>query len=232
MHLKYLSLCLFSLGLTACAQHGVRPQVASASLEQKAIQSVNAMYEYPSYDYRGNFKITVDPSQIKQNVKAENTAKLDAELQKKVDQYLREQKVALSKAQKQTLYAAIANEQGDLGLTSSARSEKINTVLFNLLNDLQFSYDGSIHYRQKMGSFNLTARYEKPTLLVQAKLPMVLDLENYKFYINYFGLMPYLVNKDNQNNLAYVDFSKYKAFFKNVDKKKFIEYLKASSAVS
>ncbi|MDH2523018.1 hypothetical protein [Acinetobacter baumannii] len=232
MHLKYLSLCLFSLGLTACAQHGVRPQVASASLEQKAIQSVNAMYEYPSYDYRGNFKITVDPSQIKQNVKAENTAKLDAELQKKVDQYLREQKVALSKAQKQTLYAAIANEQGDLGLTSSGRSEKINTVLFNLLNDLQFSYDGSIHYRQKMGSFNLTARYEKPTLLVQAKLPMVLDLENYKFYINYFGLMPYLVNKDNQNNLAYVDFSKYKAFFKNVDKKKFIEYLKASSAVS
>ncbi|HGH3634511.1 TPA: hypothetical protein ACJK7C_001164 [Acinetobacter baumannii] len=232
MHLKYLSLCLFSLGLTACAQHGVRPQVASASLEQKAIQSVNAMYEYPSYDYRGNFKITVDPSQIKQNVKAENTAKLDAELQKKVDQYLREQKVALSKAQKQTLYAAIANEQGDLGLTSSARSEKINTVLFNLLNDLQFSYDGTIHYRQKMGSFNLTARYEKPTLLVQAKLPMVLDLENYKFYINYFGLMPYLVNKDNQNNLAYVDFSKYKAFFKNVDKKKFIEYLKASSAVS
>ncbi|PRO38884.1 hypothetical protein [Acinetobacter baumannii] len=232
MHLKYLSLCLFSLGLTACAQHGVRSQVASASLEQKAIQSVNAMYEYPSYDYRGNFKITVDPSQIKQNVKAENTAKLDAELQKKVDQYLREQKVALSKAQKQTLYTAIANEQGDLGLTSSARSEKINTVLFNLLNDLQFSYDGSIHYRQKMGSFNLTARYEKPTLLVQAKLPMVLDLENYKFYINYFGLMPYLVNKDNQNNLAYVDFSKYKAFFKNVDKKKFIEYLKASSAVS
>ncbi|MDC4862657.1 hypothetical protein NQ912_03505 [Acinetobacter baumannii] len=232
MHLKYLSLCLFSLGLTACAQHGVRPQVASASLGQKAIQSVNAMYEYPSYDYRGNFKITVDPSQIKQNVKAENTAKLDAELQKKVDQYLREQKVALSKAQKQTLYAAIANEQGDLGLTSSARSEKINTVLFNLLNDLQFSYDGSIHYRQKMGSFNLTAKYEKPTLLVQAKLPMVLDLENYKFYINYFGLMPYLVNKDNQNNLAYVDFSKYKAFFKNVDKKKFIEYLKASSAVS
>lgn len=232
MHLKYLSLCLFSLGLTACAQHGVRSQVASASLEQKAIQSVNAMYEYPSYDYRGNFKITVDPSQIKQNVKAENTAKLDAELQKKVDQYLREQKVALSKAQKQTLYAAIANEQGDLGLTSSTRSEKINTVLFNLLNDLQFSYDGSIHYRQKMGSFNLTAKYEKPTLLVQAKLPMVLDLENYKFYINYFGLMPYLVNKDNQNNLAYVDFSKYKAFFKNVDKKKFIEYLKASSAVS
>jgi len=37
--------------------------------------------------------------------------------------------------------------------------------------------------------------------------------------------MPYLVNKDNQNNLAYVDFSKYKGFFINVDQKKFIDYL-------
>lgn len=85
---------------------------------------------------------------------------------------------------------------------------------------------------KKMGSLNLTARYEKPTLLVQAKLPMVLDLKDYKFYVNYFGLMPYLVNKDNQNNLAYVDFSKYKNLFTNVDMKKFVEYAKASSAVS
>lgn len=77
-----------------------------------------------------------------------------------------------------------------------------------------------------MGSFNLTARYEKPTLLVQAKLPMVLDLENYKFYINYFGLMPYLVNKDNQNNLAYVDFSKYKAFFKMSIRRNLLNTLK------
>ena len=88
-----------------------------------------------------------------------------------------------------------------------------------------------MHYRQKMGSFNLTARYEKPTLLVQAKVPMVLDLNNYKFYINYFALMPYLVNKENQNNLAYLDFSKYQAMFKQVDYKKFAEYVKASSAV-
>ncbi|MFI8144389.1 hypothetical protein [Acinetobacter sp. ABJ_C5_2] len=232
MHLKYLSLCLFSLGLTACAQHSVRPQVTSANLEQKAIRSVNAIYEYPSYDYRGNFKITVDPTQIKQNSKAENTPKLDAELQKKVDQYLHEQKVSLSKAQKQALYAAIINQQDDLGLNASAGSEKFNTILFNLINDLQFSYDGSIHYRQKMGSFNLTARYEKPTLLVQAKLPMVVDLENYKFYVNYFALMPYLVNKESQNNLTYFDFSKYKDLLKDVDVKKLVEYLKASSAVS
>lgn len=232
MHLKYLSLCLFSLGLTACAQHNLRPSVASANLDQKVIQGMNAMYEYPSYDYRGHFKVNVDPNQPKKISAVEKTAQLDAEVQKKVDQYLREQKINLNKKQKQALYAAIANEQSASGVSGESRSEKVNAVLINLLNDLQFSYDGSVHYRQKMGSFNLTARYEKPTLLVQAKLPMVLDLKDYKFYVNYFGLMPYLVNKDNQNNLAYVDFSKYKNLFTNVDMKKFVEYAKASGAVS
>ncbi|CAI3140399.1 hypothetical protein MWMV8_MWMV8_01293 [Acinetobacter calcoaceticus] len=232
MHLKYLSLCLFSLGLTACAQHNLRPSVASANLDQKVIQGMNAMYEYPSYDYRGHFKVNVDPNQPKKISAVEKTVQLDAEVQKKVDQYLREQKINLNKKQKQALYAAIANEQSASGVSGESRSEKVNAVLINLLNDLQFSYDGSVHYRQKMGSFNLTARYEKPTLLVQAKLPMVLDLKDYKFYVNYFGLMPYLVNKDNQNNLAYVDFSKYQNLFTNVDMKKFIEYAKASSAVS
>ncbi|MBJ9723155.1 hypothetical protein I5515_15265 [Acinetobacter calcoaceticus] len=232
MHLKYLSLCLFSLGLTACAQHNLRPSVPSANLDQKVIQGMNAMYEYPSYDYRGHFKVNVDSNQPKKVSTVEKTAQLDAEVQKKVDQYLREQKINLNKKQKQALYAAIANEQSVSGVSSEPRSEKVNAVLINLLNDLQFSYDGSVHYRQKMGSLNLTARYEKPTLLVQAKLPMVLDLKDYKFYVNYFGLMPYLVNKDNQNNLAYVDFSKYKNLFTNVDMKKFVEYAKASSAVS
>lgn len=232
MHLKYLSLCLFSLGLTACAQHNLRPSVASANLDQKVIQGMNAMYEYPSYDYRGHFKVNVDPNQPKKISTVEKTAQLDAGVQKKVDQYLREQKTNLNKKQKHALYAAIANEQSVSGVSDESRSEKVNAVLINLLNDLQFSYDGSVHYRQKMGSLNLTARYEKPTLLVQAKLPMVLDLKDYKFYVNYFGLMPYLVNKDNQNNLAYVDFSKYKNLFTNVDMKKFVEYAKASSAVS
>ncbi|UGQ30257.1 hypothetical protein [Acinetobacter calcoaceticus] len=232
MHLKYLSLCLFSLGLTACAQHSLRPSVASAHLDQKVIQGMNAMYEYPSYDYRGHFKVNVDSNQPNKISTVEKSAQLDAEVQKKVDQYLREQKINLNKKQKQALYAAIANEQSVSGVSGESRSEKVNAVLINLLNDLQFSYDGSVHYRQKMGSFNLTARYEKPTLLVQAKLPMVLDLKDYKFYVNYFGLMPYLVNKDNQNNLAYVDFSKYKDLFTNVDMKKFVEYAKASGAVS
>lgn len=65
MHLKYLSLCLFSLGLTASVQHNLRPSVASTQLDQKVIQGMNVIYEYPSYDYRGHFKVSVDPNQSK-----------------------------------------------------------------------------------------------------------------------------------------------------------------------
>lgn len=48
---------------------------------------------------------------------------------------------------------------------------------------------------------------------------MVLDLNNYTSIILHW--MPYLVNKENQNNLAYLDFSKYQGLFKQVDYKKF-----------
>ncbi|ENX60298.1 MULTISPECIES: hypothetical protein [Acinetobacter] len=227
MRIKYLTLCLMGLSLSACSQHVIKTNTASTNLEQKAINSINAMYEYPSYDYRGKFNIHVEPQQNNTNTKADN-APLDAALKQKVDQYLRDQKVNLNSKQKQALYVALAQEQKSYGQT---KVDKFTQIAANVLNDMQFEYDGSVHYRQKMGSFNLTARYEKPTLLVQAKVPMVLDLNNYKFYINYFALMPYLVNKDSQNNLAYLDFSKYQDMFKQVDYKKFAEYVKASGAV-
>ncbi|ENV10384.1 hypothetical protein F966_01563 [Acinetobacter higginsii] len=227
MSIKYLTLCLMGLSLSACSQHVIKTNTASTNLEQKAINSINAMYEYPSYDYRGKFNIHVEPQQNNTNTKADN-APLDAVLKQKVDQYLRDQKVNLNSKQKQALYVALAQEQKSYGQT---KVDKFTQIVANVLNDMQFEYDGSVHYRQKMGSFNLTARYEKPTLLVQAKVPMVLDLNNYKFYINYFALMPYLVNKDSQNNLAYLDFSKYQDMFKQVDYKKFAEYVKASGAV-
>ncbi|NIE96639.1 hypothetical protein F3J02_09130 [Acinetobacter sp. Tr-809] len=227
MRIKYLTLCLMGLSLSACSQHVIKTNSASANLEQKAINSINAMYEYPSYDYRGKFNIHVEPQQNNANGKVDN-APLDAALKQKVDQYLRDQKVNLNSKQKQALYVALAQEQKSYG---QSKVDKFTQIVANVLNDMQFEYDGSVHYRQKMGSFNLTARYEKPTLLVQAKVPMVLDLNNYKFYINYFALMPYLVNKDSQNNLAYLDFSKYQDMFKQVDYKKFAEYVKASGAV-
>ena len=227
MRLKYLTLCVLGLSLSACSQHVIKTNVGSASLEQKAINSLNAMYEYPSYDYKGKFNVHVDLDQNKKTATAEKKT-LDSKLKQKVEQYLREQKVSLNAKQKQALYAALAQESKAEG---KSKADQFANIMTNVLNDMQFEYDGSVHYRQKMGSFNLTARYEKPTLLVQAKVPMVLDLNDYKFYINYFALMPYLVNKENQNNLAYLDFSKYQDAFKQVDYKKFVEYVKASSAV-
>lgn len=227
MRLKYLTLCLMGLSLSACSQHVIKTNPATVNLEQKAVNSLNAIYEYPSYDYRGKFNIHVDQEPSKNTAKAE-PASLEPALKQKVDQYLREQKVNLNNKQKQALYTALAQEQKSAG---RSKADKFTQVMTNILNEMQFEYEGSVHYRQKMGSLNLTARYEKPTLLVQAKVPMVLDLNHYKFYINYFALMPYLVNKDNQNKLAYLDFSKYQDAFKQVDYKKFAEYVKASSAV-
>ncbi|EXB26987.1 hypothetical protein J537_1682 [Acinetobacter baumannii 1437282] len=227
MRLKYLTLCLMGLSLSACSQHVIKTNPATVNLEQKAVNSLNTIYEYPSYDYRGKFNIHVDQEPSKNTAKAE-PASLEPALKQKVEQYLREQKVNLNNKQKQALYTALAQEQKSAG---RSKADKFTQVMTNILNEMQFEYEGSVHYRQKMGSLNLTARYEKPTLLVQAKVPMVLDLNHYKFYINYFALMPYLVNKDNQNKLAYLDFSKYQDAFKQVDYKKFAEYVKASSAV-
>ena len=205
MRLKYLTLCLLGLGLSACSQHVIKTNSGSKNLEQKAINSLNAMYEYPSYDYRGKFNVHVDLEQNKSTASSAQSS-LDAALKQKVDQYLQDQKVNLNSKQKQALYIALAQEQKT---STASKADQFAQVMVNILNDMQFEYDGSVHYRQKVGSFNLTARYEKPTLLIQAKVPMVLDLNNYKFYINYFALMPYLVNKENQNNMAYLDISKY-----------------------
>ncbi|RLZ10395.1 hypothetical protein EAH57_03590 [Acinetobacter sp. 2JN-4] len=227
MRLKYLTLCLLGLSLSACSQHVIKTNTGTASLEQKAINSINAMYEYPSYDYRGKFNVHIEPNQNKSAASLQS-APLDDALKQKVEQYLRDQKVNLNSKQKQALYDALAQDKSSY---SQTKVDKVIQSMATILNDMQFEYDGSVHYRQKLGSFNLTARYEKPTLLVQAKMPMVLDLNDHKFYVNYFGFMPYLVNKENQSNLAYFDFSKYQGLIKQVDYKKFVEYLKASSGV-
>ncbi len=228
MRLKYLTLCVLGFSLSACSQHVIKTNAGAIHLEQKAINSLNAMYEYPSYDYRGKFNVHVD---VDQKTATNSTGKqeLDSTIKQKIDQYLRDQKVSLDVKQKQALYAALSTQQP---MTAKGnKADQFTRIMTNVLNDLQFEYDGSVHYRQKMGSLNLTARYEKPTLLVQAKVPMVIDLKDYKFYVNYFALMPYLVNKENQNNLAYLDFSKYQNLFKQVDYKKFVEYVKASGAI-
>ena len=215
------------LSLSACSTAVIKTNANPANLEQKAINGINAMYEYPSYDYRGKFNIHVDQDQSTSTTNIEEKV-LDLKLKQKVDQYLQAQKVSLNAQQKQALYTALASQPHG---SVSSKADRFAQMMTNILNDMQFEFDGSVHYRQKMGSLNLTARYEKPTLLVQAKVPMVLDLKSYKFYVNYFALMPYLVNQESQNNLAYLDFSKFQNELKQVEMGKFVDYIKASSAV-
>ena len=235
MRLKKLSLCLFALSLTACSSHVIKSNNATSnSLDQRASNGINAMFDYPSYDYNGTFKFALDENPSKKTSTSiatqENKKSADPELEKQVQAVLKAQRIHLTTAQLQQLYQAIAAE--DLkGLDSSSRSSKVESFLMNFLSELQFSYDGSIHYKQKLASMNLTARYERPTLLVQAKVPMIVDFDHYKFYTNYFALMPFMVNKDSQNSLAYIDFSKYKNEFQKLDLKAMVLYLKESSAL-
>lgn len=66
MRLKYLSLCLLGLSLSACSSHVIKTNTSPAnSIEQRAANGVNAMYEYPSYDYNGRFNVALDIDQSK-----------------------------------------------------------------------------------------------------------------------------------------------------------------------
>lgn len=185
VRLKYLTYCVLGLSLSGCTQHVIKTNSVNQTDRERIISGLNAIYETPSYDYSGQFKVNIQPKPQNNTVKnAASEQKLDQKLQQKIDRSLLEQGVRLSAQQKQQLYGAIAqqslraNNQGSLG-----NLDKMMDIGINILNDVQFSYDGSVHYRERMGSFNLTARYEKPTLLVQAKLPMILDFKDYKFYL-------------------------------------------------
>lgn len=241
MRLKYLSCCLLSLSMVGCSQHVIKSNsnassLDNTSLEQQVVTGVNAMYEYPSYDYRGNMGFQFDTSKGKvasTQPASNSTQNLDPAIQKQLDQYLKQQKLSLSKQEKQALYEAIVTEQNPYAYSkgSDSSSARVAAGLMNFMNDLKISYDGSVHYRDKMASLNLVAKYQKPTLLVEAKLPMVVDFQNYKFYANYFAFMPYLVNKDSQASYAYLDFSKYKQDLDRVNVPKLVDYLKQMNAL-
>lgn len=241
MRLKYLSCCLLSLSMVGCSQHVIKSNsnassLDNTSLEQQAVTGVNAMYEYLSYDYRGNMGFQFDTSKGKvtsTQPASNSTQNLDPAIQKQLDQYLKQQKLSLSKQEKQALYEAIVTEQNPYAYSkgSDSSSARVAAGLMNFMNDLKISYDGSVHYRDKMASLNLVAKYQKPTLLVEAKLPMVVDFQNYKFYANYFAFMPYLVNKDSQASYAYLDFSKYKQDLDRVNVPKLVDYLKQMNAL-
>ncbi len=229
MRLKLLTLSLLGLSISACST--ISTQNQGATLESKAVNGLNAVYEYPSYDFNGQFKFSSDYNKSSQKTVAAEKSKqtLEPALQNQVNAFLRAQNIPLTEQQKKQLFDAMLQESANY---RSVDDTDVPGLVMNLLSDIQLKFDGSIHYRQKMGALNLTFRYEKPTLLVQAKVPMVLDLQNYKFYTNYFALIPMLVNRENQANLAYLDFSKYKNEIDKINLKPLVTYLKESSAVS
>lgn len=228
-----------ALSLSACSQHVIKSNANTGqSLEQKAVTGLNAMFETSGYDYQGKLKFQANSAsnttKTSKLTQPEVAPPLDPILQRQIEQYLKVQKIRLGHQEKQHLYTALAKEQlpnPDRSAAKEGYGSNFDQFALNLLSNIQFSYNGSVHYRQKLASLNLEAKYEKPTLLVHAKVPMVVDFNEYKFYINYFSLMPYLVNKDSQASFAYIDFSKYKNEINRVDFKKLADYLKQVNAL-
>ncbi len=185
MHLKKLTLCLLGLSLSACSTHVIKSNALNADQDapQRAIQGFNALYEYPNFDYRGQFQVHLDRPQKDQNLKSTDSKQLDPAIEKKVNQYLKDQKIKLTDIQKKELYQAIAKQDSNyisrfVGMGAD--------VVQNIVNDLQIRYDGTVNYRQKMASFNLETQYKKPNLSVEMRIPTVLDMNNYKFYTHIF----------------------------------------------
>ena len=238
MKIKYLSLCLIGLSLGACSQHIVKPNtVKGEHLDQRAVNGLNAMFETSSFDINGKLAIQTDfKKSDSSDAKAEDSAAStqgDKELEKQIDKALKAQNIKLTQKEKNELYKVVSDYASPYSYSgSSGRYDSALSGLGNFLNDLQISYDGSVHYRQKLASLNLNMQYQKPTLSVQAKIPMVVDFNDYKFYTNYFALMPYLVNKESQDVFAYLDFSKFKGDLSKINTQKFVQYLKESNAIS
>lgn len=55
---------------------------ADQDTPQRAIQGFNALYEYPNFDYRGQFKIKLESTQKDQHVKGSDSKQLDPAIEK------------------------------------------------------------------------------------------------------------------------------------------------------
>ena len=239
MRLKYLTLCLLGLSLSACTQHVIKSTASTPQLlGERASSGMNAIFDTSSYDVSGQFSIQ---SQLKEKTTSKDSASthqqpsgLDPEFKKQLDLAIKAQNIQLNAQQKNQLYEAIAKEQDPYGFLTGGRDgtkQGVADSLLNILNDLQFSYDGSVHYRQKMANLNLNLKYQKPTLSIQAQLPLNVDLNDFKHYTNYFAFMPFMVNRDSQASYAYIDFSKYKDDINQINIKNLALYLKQLNAL-
>lgn len=234
MKITILTGCLLSLGLMGCSQNPVKSSVErhKLSAEEQAIQGVNALYTQSSFDYASQIKFEFSNPATAGNPANSNQIKpgeLDPLMQKKLDQFFATEKIQLKAQEKQALYQAMSEQQQVV--QASSMSSRLQKFSANLLNDLDLSLNGSVHWSQKQASMNLQLRYAKPTLLVQAQVPMVLDLQDHKFYSNFFALMPFLVNRDSQADYAYIDLSKYRDRLQRINGRAGMQFLQELSAV-
>ena len=234
MKLTILTGCLLSLGLMGCSQNLIKSKVQQpkGTVAPQAVQGVNAVYRYPSFDYASQIKFEFnDPAHPGNTVNRAITSPktLDPEIRQKLQQFFAAEQIHLKAREQQALYQALSEPPHPLQPSSmSARLQKFST---HLLSDLDLSLNGSVHWREKQASMNLQLRYAKPTLLVQAQVPMVLDLQDHKFYSNFFALMPFLVNRDSQADYAYVDLAKYKDLLQQLDGRAALQFLQELSAL-
>ena len=90
MRLKYLTLCLLGLSLSACTQHVIKSTSATEqALGERAAAGMNAVFETSSYDVNGQFSIQAqlnDSAASKKQTPAQRQPSgLNPELKKQLD---------------------------------------------------------------------------------------------------------------------------------------------------
>ncbi|MEB3754339.1 hypothetical protein [Acinetobacter sp. MD2(2019)] len=221
---RYLVYCLCALSISGCSQHFLQP-VEKASLEQRSAQAMQSIYNTSGFDYQGQMRFEM-PEQTKAKIKQQLV--LDDKLGLDFKNYMRLQGIATESEQFKSLEQSLQKERALLGLD---KSDSRVQIVDRLLQDLTFSYDGGVDYRAKLLALNLSARYDTKGLLIQAKYPMILDLQNTKFYTDFSSLAPFMVSAENRNQLTYLDFAKYRSQLDKVDLANLVDYIKQSTAV-
>lgn len=228
MRLKYLSLCICSFILTACANVAIQPQSRTApSLDTKATQALNSIYQQPNFNISGYINSNLD---IKSTAPT-NAVTQDISAQKAViEQYLRLHQLKLTEEEKKALLEPLSS-------TSALTNTEIDYVLSyfsRFANNAEISYHGGVDYRKKLFQLEFLTKYEGTNALVQARYPLVLDFNQSRIYLNAFEpkQLQHLPEKTQKLHQSYYyDFSQYQDDIKkNIDIKALVAYLKAANS--
>ena len=113
MKLTILTGCLLSLGLMGCSQNLIKSKVQQpkGTVAPQAVQGVNAVYRYPSFDYASQIKFEFnDPAHPGNTVNRAITSPktLDPEIRQKLQQFFAAEQIHLKAREQQALYQALS----------------------------------------------------------------------------------------------------------------------------